>query len=229
MKKKLILILLLILSLGLYGCGNKSDGKKFKEEYEKVNGQKSGTNVIRTIEIPDDNPFVYKTAKDIVDAINNNETFVVYFGFATCPWCRSVLPYLIETAEENNISEIYYVDVKNIRDTVDYDEETKTFSTTKEGDKAYLELVDLLSNVLSDYSLTTENGESVKTGSKRIYAPNVVVVENGVALGMTSGISDLQEDGYMELTKEIISDTESKFNELFELLNNGVCTKENGC
>ena len=211
MKKYLIIGLLFVLCLGLGGCGEKSDAVKFKEEYEAVNGQKSGNNIIRTLDIVEDNPFIYKNAQDIVEAINNDETFVVYFGFATCPWCRSVLPYLIKTAKENNIEKIYYVDVKEIRDTIAFDDETQEFKTTKEGDKGYMKLTELLS------------------GTKRIYAPNIVVVERGIPIGMASGISDYLNDPYMELTKEITDDTENKFNELFDLLNHGVCTKEEGC
>ena len=229
MKKKLIIILLLVLSLGLYGCGKQTDAEKFKEEYESVNGQKSGSNTIRSLTIDEENPFVYKEASDIVKAINDEETFIIYFGFNTCPWCRSVLPYLIKTAKENNIDEIYYVDVKTIRDTMEYDEETKEFKTTKEAGKGYLELTELLGNILSDYNLTDKDGKSISTGTKRIYAPNVVVVENGVALGMTTGISELQTDGYMELTKEMTDDTEEQFNDLFTLLNHSVCTKNEGC
>ena len=229
MKKKLIIILLLVLSLGLYGCGKQTDAEKFKEEYESVNGQKSGSNTIRSLTIDEENPFVYKEASDIVKAINDEETFIIYFGFNTCPWCRSVLPYLIKTAKENNIDEIYYVDVKTIRDTMEYDEETKEFKTTKEAGKGYLELTELLGNILSDYNLTDKDGKSISTGTKRIYAPNVVVVENGVALGMTTGISELQTDGYMELTKEMTDDTEEQFNDLFALLNHSVCTKNEGC
>ncbi len=229
MKKYLIIGLLFVLCLGLGGCGEKSDAVKFKEEYEAVNGQKSGNNIIRTLDIVEDNPFIYKNAQDIVEAINNDETFVVYFGFATCPWCRSVLPYLIKTAKENNIEKIYYVDVKEIRDTIAFDDETQEFKTTKEGDKGYMKLTELLSDVLSDYSLTDQDGNSLTTGTKRIYAPNIVVVERGIPIGMASGISDYLNDPYMELTKEITDDTENKFNELFDLLNHGVCTKEEGC
>ena len=229
MKKKLLLVLLLVLSLGLYGCGKQKDGEKFKEEYESVNGQKSGENTIRTLSIPKDNPFIYKETKDIVKAIQDKETFVVYFGFVTCPWCRSVLPYLIKTAEENNIDEIYYVDIKNLRDTVEYDEETGELKTTKEGDKDYLKLVDLLSSVLNKYSISDANGNDVSDGRKRIYAPNVVVIENGIPLKMESGISDYQDEPYMELNERIIEDTEKKFNDLFAVLHHDVCTKEEGC
>lgn len=229
MKKKLILIMLLVLSLGLYGCGKTTDADKFKEEYESVNGEKSGSNKIRTLDISKDNPFVYKEAKDIVKAIENNETFVVYFGFSTCPWCRSVLPYLIESAKDNKIDEIYYVDIKEIRDTLEYDNETGEFKTTKEGDKDYMKLIELLGNALEDYKLKDEDGEDVLTGEKRIYAPNVVVVDHGKPLGMTTGISEMLTDPYMEINKETAKDIQSKFDWLFGLLKGDTCTQGEGC
>ena len=55
--------------------------------------------------------------------MDNNETFVVYFGFADCPWCRSVLPTLLDVADDLKIDKIYYVDVKEIRNKLDVDDE----------------------------------------------------------------------------------------------------------
>lgn len=202
---------------------------KFKNEYESINGDKVGDNKVRELSIPDDNPFIYKTESEIVEMINNKETFIVYFGFNKCPWCRSVLPSMIESAKKQNIDKIYYVDVLDIRDKYELDDNHKAIKT-KEGSEGYNKLLELLSSVLENYSpLTYKKGKktiSVKIDEKRIYAPNVVIVKNGNAIALESGISDKQENAYQELTDEITCEMKEKFNCFFEKFNsdNGTCS-----
>lgn len=205
-----------------------TDAVTFKEEYESLNNRDAGNErIYRSLDIKDNNPFIYATAEEIADFIDKKETFVVYFGFNTCPWCRSVLPYLIESAEKNDIKKIYYVDVKNIRDTYILDEDNKPVRSV-EGSKGYYSLLEKLDNVLKDYAPLTYTykkkkktyTKEVKVGEKRIYAPNVVVVKEGVPLSLKTGISDLQTDSFMELSQEMKDDMLSQFNELFLLLNN---------
>jgi predicted bacteriocin transport accessory protein len=236
MKKKVQVLLFLLMSLFLVsGCSKNeeeviTDATKFKEEYESLNGtiNESSGKEIRSITIDEDNPIVYKEASDIVDAINNKETFLVYFGFATCPWCRSVVQTMLSTAKELGIKEIYYVDVLDIRDTLTLDDNNKVVES-KKGSDAYYELLDLLNPVLSDYILYGYNDKNVNTKEKRIYAPNVIAVIDGTPEKLESGISDLETDPYMELTDEINEDMKNKFTCLMECLNkNNTCTK-NAC
>lgn len=190
------------------------DSKKFKEEYESLNGTKNkGGKEIRKIEIDEENVFVYAEAKDIVKMTENKETFLVYFGFPTCPWCRSVLPSLISVAKDNGVDKIYYVNVLDIRDTKELGKKDKV-KTVKEGTKDYYKLLDLFDNVLNDYTLTNSKDKEIKTGEKRIYAPNVIAVVDGKAKKLTSGISDAQDDGYMEITDEMKNDMKKQFEEV---------------
>ena len=214
-----------------------TDAMKFKEEYEKVNGEKQGENTIRELSISKENPFIYATDAEIVERINNKETFVVYFGFATCPWCRSVLPSLIKSANENKIDTIYYVDVLNIRDKYELDENNKAVKT-KEGTEGYYDLLEALDSVLDVYSpLTYVNKKgktkTVKIDEKRIYAPNVVVVKNGNPMALETGICESQTDAFMELSDEMLETTEYKFDCIFKSLSDdaeNVCSKdENIC
>ena len=202
--KKIIILLVGIMSIFFFaGCNSSTteDASKFKEEYESLNGQvreKDGKE-IRTISIPDNNPMIYKEANDIVSLMDNKDTFLVYFGFSDCPWCRSVIPYLIEEAKNNNIKKIYYVDVKEIRDVLSISEEGKVI-IDKEGTEGYYNLLKKLDNVLSDYNLVDSEGNKIDTNEKRIYAPNIVAVKDGKAIALTSGISEKQTNGYMELS-----------------------------
>lgn len=216
-KRKLVLsILLFTLLVIVTGC-NKSkdevltDAMKFKNEYESINGtvRKKDGKIIRSLNIPSDNPITYATAGDIIDSIKGSETFVVYFGFSDCPWCRSVIPTLIDVAKKNNLSEIYYVDVKEIRDVLSLDDNGNVV-TTKKGTDDYYKLLTYFENVLSDYNLTNSSGEVVSTGEKRIFAPNIVSVVNGEAKELESGVSDKQTDPYMELTEEMLDEMNYK-------------------
>ena len=205
MKKFISILLIIVLSLIVVGCKKEeTDAMKFKEEYESVNNvvNEHTNKKNRELSISKDNPFVYATADEIVEKINNKETFIVYFGFAECPWCRSVLEELIHAAEDKNVEKIYYVDVLNIRDTREIREDGE-ITTTKEGTEGYMKLVELLDEVLADYTLTNEDEEEVSAGEKRIYAPNVVSISKGEAIQLETGISDDLKDPYSELTKNI--------------------------
>ncbi len=207
------------------------DALKFKEEYESINGNDIGENKVRELSIPEDNPFIYKSEDDIVEMINNSETFIVYFGFNKCPWCRSVLPSMIESAKKKGIEKIYYVDVLDIRDAYELDDNHKAVKT-KDGSEGYNKLIDLLSSILDDYApLTYTKGKKtikVKINEKRIYAPNVVIVKNGKPIALERGISDKQENAYQELTDEMTCEMKEKFNCFFDKFNsdNGTCLLE---
>ena len=107
MKKKIIICvcILLVLLCGIFfitkNKGSNKDAIKFKEDYEAFNNKtnSSGKNY-RSVNIDKNNPFIYKTEDDIVNMINNKETFIVYFGFNTCPWCRSVIEELISVSKD---------------------------------------------------------------------------------------------------------------------------------
>ena len=98
MKKTIFSLLVIgLIILSVTGCGKENiesnvDALKFKEEYEAINGvANSSGKEHRTLSISEDNPFVYVTGEEIVEKIENNETFYVYFGSPYCPWCRSVI------------------------------------------------------------------------------------------------------------------------------------------
>ena len=222
MKKILVILLAIICILPITGCTN--DARKFKKEYEKLNGTTSSSGKeIRSINIDSDNPFVYKSASDIVTMIKNEESFIVYFGFASCPWCRSMVTNLIKAAKDTNTKTIYYVDVLEIRDTLALDDVGNVYRE-KDGDSYYMQLISIMEDVLEDYTLT-KDGKTIKTGEKRIYAPNVIAIKKGVAYDITTGISNKQNDGYAELTDTI---NEESYDMLKDLLStfNGTCDEK---
>ena len=218
MKKIEVIVIALISLFLLTGCVDKTtDAYKFKEEYESINNKDIGNgNKYRSLNISNDNPFIYSTPEDILERVNNNETFIVYFGFKECPWCRSILEELIHAAKDKKVDKIYYVDVRDIRDVKQVDEENNII-TVKEGNKAYMELIEKFSNVLSNYTLTKLD-EKIDTGEKRIYAPNIIAVSNGKAIQMEEGISEELTDPYSKLTNKMKKYTYNKFKCLFKCL-----------
>ena len=220
MKKNLLLIICLTLLVFITGCENKK-ALEFKKEYESMNGVESKSGKVhRTVSINKNNPYEKVNAKDIIEKINNKETFYVYFGDKLCPWCRSVVEKSIEVAKDKKINKIYYVAIWNdegeeiLRDK--YTLENNELKKIVDGTEEYYKLLDKFKDLLSDYTLTNENGEKIETGEKRIFAPNYIYVEKGVPKTLVSGISEKQTDSREELTTEILEDEEKIFNEFFK-------------
>lgn len=209
---------------------SQTDGIKVKEEYEKLNGKKNDHGKkYREITIDSKNKIVYKTTEEVLDLIDKKKSFVLYFGFDTCPWCRSVVPTLASVSKELN-QEVYYIDVKDIRDTFELDDDNKP-KLVKKGSKDYSKLLEKLEPVLEDYTLTDSDNNEIKVGEKRIYAPSIISVIDGKAKELTTGISDKQTDGYMKLTKEMKKETYNKIKKVLKQVSdkNNTCDLDKGC
>lgn len=221
MKKILIIILTFILCLSTTACLKQSDASKFKKEYESLNGNK-----YREVSISKENPFVYQTAEELSERIDNKETFVVFFGYAEDPWCRTMVEQLIKSAKDNNIEKIYYVNVRDIRDEFELSEAEGPVQTST-GTEGYNKLLDQLQNVLKDYYVLNSSGDKVNTKEKRIYTPNVVAVVNGTAEKLVEGISTKLEDPYGKLTDEMLKESYNSFKCIWECYQNdaNMCQK----
>lgn len=230
-KKNLLIIgLLIVVVIFVFIFGNKAestDAERFKKEYESLNGEVNDSGkAYRKLSISKKNPIKYSTADEIVRRIDNKETFIVYFGFSKCPWCRSVLPTMFEVAEDLEIDTIYYVDVLDIRDTKEYKDGEVV--QTKEGEAGYYDLLERLGELLDDYKIVDNDGNRVNAEEKRIYAPNIVAVVSGKPESLTTGISDKQDDAYMELTDKMKKEMYNKIKCTMECvsLKATVCEKE---
>lgn len=78
---------------------NNNEGKKFHEEYSKVD---------------EDNIFVYKNIAEIINILERG-TGIIYLGFPECPWCQEYVVYINEMAKSYNVKEIYYYNIKEAR------------------------------------------------------------------------------------------------------------------
>ena len=224
MRKIVTLLIISLAVLSLTGC-KMTDAKKFKKEYESLNNKKTDNGKkYRKVKLNKNNPFIYKDAKEIVEMMDDEETFIVYFGFSKCPWCRSVIEELEKAALDSDYKQIYYVDVLDIRDT--YEIVDNKLKETKKGTDAYYELIKKLDNVLDDYTIGDK-----KVGEKRIYAPNIISVVNGKATKLETGVSKKQTDAYMTLTDKMKKETYNKFKCLIKCLrkDSNVCEKKTSC
>jgi thiol-disulfide isomerase/thioredoxin len=222
--KKICFLLISILSIFSFtGCTkNNEDALTFKEEYESLNGEINSNGLAhREVDIDENNPFVYITPSEIIEKIENNETFYLYFGSAYCPWCRSVVEMAIKKAKEYGIDTIYYFNIWNgdhneiFRDTYKLDDNNELQKIT-DGTDEYYKILEYFDNILNDYTLTDSDGNTVYVNEKRIFAPNYIYVKNGKAVKITSGIGDSLENPRGELTEEVLEDEAKQFDEFFE-------------
>ena len=236
MKKRVIYALVAVLFAGLlfgilYHFDKKeksTDAYKFKQEYEVLNGKKNDYGkTYRSLNISKTNRIKYSTAKEIVEKMDNGESFIVYFGFAKCPWCRSMIENLLDLADKNN-TDIYYVDVLEIRDVKEVKD--GEIIESKTGDEYYLKLLTKMKNVLDNYELQDEAGKKYDIEEKRIYAPNVIAVVNGKAEKKVEGISSDLKDPYGKITDKMKKESIGQLKCIFKCMEKaGVCTKPNAC
>ena len=219
MKNKLLIFISIFLLLLLTACTSK-DAISFKKDYESINGKSNASGKVhRTVTIPKNNPIVISSAKEVLEKIENEDTFYVYFGSELCPWCRSVIEKAIEIANYNGIDEIYYVDIWDddgkeiLRDKYTLDNDGNPVKEI-EGTDEYYKLLTHLDNVLEDYTYTKDDNK-LSFGEKRIYAPNFIYIAKGKAIRMTTGISDKQSNSREELTAEILEDETKQFDDFF--------------
>lgn len=163
MKKFLIVLSLLFLT----ACSNETS--KFKKEYETLNDSSVVVTIDKKATIK------YLKVEEVVDFLEN-KTGIIYFGFPSCPWCRNILPVLIDVAKENNQT-IYYFNPKELRGSND-----ENFAR--------------IMTILNDYLNSNAEGEKV------LYVPDVYFVKEGVIMAHHLGSVSSQKDPYVTLTLE---------------------------
>lgn len=218
--KKRVLLLLIIIPLLLTACTSKDAGI-FKKDYESLNGTtNSNGKEHREVSIPKNNPFVISNAKDIVNKIEKEETFYVYFGSKICPWCRSVIEKAIEVANNNGIEKVYYVDgwddegKEILRDKYTLDDNGNPVKDI-EGTEEYYKLLTYLDEVLPAYTIKDKDGNEIDLEEKRLFLPTFIYIAKGKPIRMTTGISSLQTESRGELTYDILKDEEKMFDDFF--------------
>ena len=207
-----LVVILIIVCLFLFVFKDKKevnkDASKFKEEYESLNGKKNddGKSYLK-VEISEENVVQYTDYKEVFDILDKG-TGVIYFGFPECPWCRNLVPVLMDAANEVGIEKIFYLNNREDRDTKVL--ENKKIITQKEGTDDYYKLVDKMESVLGEYEGL--NDSSIK----RLYFPTVIFVVEGKIVKYNIGTVDSQTDPYIRLTNEQVKELKNKLIEGME-------------
>ena len=195
-----------------------SDAEKFKQEFEQYNGltYEDTNDKLIDVEIPNNNPFVYKTGKEIVEIMQSEDAYIL-FGYASCPLTRAAIEVLIETAKEENIDKIYYVDIKYMRDEY-VPGEGIIPEQTKEGTEAYYEILNIFGSKLDKYYVASDdNFYLFDTGVTRLLSPTLVAVSKGKVISMHAELTDDYEEN-SELTEEEKEELRKDYKDVFESL-----------
>lgn len=135
--------------------------------------------------------FMKATMQDIIDKIENKESGIVYFGYATCPWCIEAVPIMNEVAKTND-QFIYYVD--------------KKASSSDETTTAKVE--SLLSDVL------TKDDD----GKPHLYVPEVIIIQDGKVIANHLGTVEDHDAHERTLTTAEQAQLQTTYEDMFEKL-----------
>ena len=192
----------------------------FKEDYESLNGAANSSGKLhRTITISETHPFVYAQPSDILNMIQNKESFWLYVGDSKCPWCRAVIESAIAAAAEQGVTAIQYLPIWDsegneiLRDK--YELVSGKPVKVSDGAPEYAELLSVLDPLLGPYELEGEDGQMVDVGEKRIYAPTYVRIEEGKPVRLTTGIPTELSDPRGELSASQLEEEKNQFMEFF--------------
>ena len=188
MKKKIIIvvsiIVLVLLGIGLYLYSK--DNVRFKFSYESLNNVEYSNGKTIKVSIPFDNRIKYLSNKEL-DKLLDGGTGILYFGYDSCPWCRNIVPVLIDVVKDNDIKTINYVDIHK-----------NDISKTKVLEK------------LSEY--LRENDE----GKKIIAVPDVYVIKDGKVLGHHIGTVESYHDPYSGMNDVQIKELKDIYNDMIK-------------
>ena len=176
MKKKiLIVVTTIILLIGIITfLLYQNDSIRFKFSYEYINMLEYNNGKKIEVEIPYDNRIEYLNEEELLTFIKE-ETGILYFGYNTCPWCRNIVPVLIDTVKENNIDKIYNADIHKLNIS----------SIKKE-----------LYGLLNDY--LREDDENKKV----LAVPDVYFIKDGKIIGHHLSALDSYHNPYKKMTNK---------------------------
>lgn len=195
-KISILLIIIVIIVSGVFYFNNKenetNDSVYFSELYN----------------ISKDNVFKEISAEDANDLIENR-TGIIYIGYKDCPWCQDLVPILNESAKENNIKTIYYID--NFKD-MRPDKNDKPINQNE-----YKKLVKLLGNEIVEMHNDQNEYDIIRV-------PLVLFIKNGEIVDYHKGtyegheLKEKEENG--NKTYYLDELTQKQKDEIKEVLNN---------
>ena len=224
--KLLIIFLIILICIITFITVKKNrvtkDEKSFKKEYERYNGYTNPGSDKKyfDVNIEEQNGIKYLDDDEVIDMLEN-KTGIIYFGFPTCPWCRSMIEVLLDAKDSTNQKNIYYYNALDIRDEKVL--EDGKVKTTKKGKKNYYKILDILGDKASVY-------EGLEDDSiKRLYFPTVVFVRNGKIVDIHISTVDSQEDPYKKLNKKQKAELKKIYTMGIAKMNRKECDSDTAC
>lgn len=162
--KKYLQILICPLLLCVVSCGKAEEvtNEEVKEETEVVFSDMSG---YETYNENETYVFYDMDVMEMNRKMDEGDTFVVYFGFDTCPWCNDAMPILNTVAKSNGVK-VGYVNTRK----------EESWSSNKD---------------IDNYALLIERAAEFlpkdEEGNPRLYVPFVFFVKNGVIVSAHEG------------------------------------------
>ena len=140
--------------------------------------------------------FVETDVKGMLEMLEDNKTFVIYFGFERCPWCIAALPSLYQAAVDND-SIVYYVDTRK-----------------DEGVSSNIEIADydLLVEAVGEYFELDDDD------IPHLYTPYVFFVKEGKVVATHQGTFADHDATSTSLTAEQQAELTQIYNDYFALL-----------
>lgn len=196
-----------------------TDAMKFKTDFEQYNGltYEDTNDLVIDVKINENNPYVYKTGKEIVDILENERAYVL-FGYSSCPLTRAMIEVLSEVALEENVNKIYYLDIKDIRD--EYQANGNVVAEKiKDGTPAYYDILDFFGSKLERYYVPDESGMFLyDTKVNRLKSPTFVAVNAGEIVAMHEELVDTYDYSNRELTKEEKEELKEIYREIIKAI-----------
>ena len=167
----------------------------WRESYEALNGETDENGRLwPTVMLPEELRVLFPTEEEVLGLFQDG-TGILYFGFPTCPWCRTLLPVLSEVLTEHPEITLFCRDLREDRDEYRLDADGSP-RLVREGTAFYDELRSLLEAWLGPYRGL--NDDSIR----RIYMPTLVFLRDGEVRAVHIGTVDGQQSGYDPLTDE---------------------------
>ena len=141
--------------------------------------------------------FIVSDVKDFLQRLDNEETFVAYFGFSDCPWCNDAISILNSEALKEGIN-IYYINTR-----------------PNQSVKANCEIPDydlLLARVGQHFGKNEE-------GNEYLYVPFVFFIKNGSIVYTHQGTSDSYDPTVTDIPLATIDELKEIYHHGFDLMN----------
>ena len=121
----IICIIVIVVIIMMNGDGkllvfSSYDSKEFKDDYEQYNDKISEDGKkYPKVDVANNNKVKYSTVEEIVELFENKEDVVIYFGEATCLYCRTAVQILFDIVEKSDLDIVYYLPVTDDTDYSD--------------------------------------------------------------------------------------------------------------